>query len=203
MFGILAASPIINPYNPDGSTKRVVSSASGDSFVLTKGVLNNLRDRDLWLDETRGFATYNSFYGELSIPGIEGLKYRTNLGLDFIQNNTGNFTGQGINTVNASTVSTAGISNSQTYHWTLENLLTYDRTVGKHSFNAVALYSAEQNKYNRSAMSVRDIPSSDFQFYNLGQAAGEITVNPDQQDYQQWGLMSWMGRLMYSYDNKY
>ena len=42
-----------------------------------------------------------------------------------------------------------------------------------------------------------------FMYYNLGQAAGQITVNPANQDYQLWGLMSYMGRVMYSYDNRY
>lgn len=204
LFGILSASPIINPFNVDGTTKRNVSSASGDMFVLTKDIINDLSDNGLWLNETRGFATYNAFYGELSIPGIEGLKARTNLGLDFIYSNNGNFTGQGVNSVNAQTLSSAGISNSQTYHWTIENLITYDRTFnGKHTVNAILLQSAEQNKYNRSSMSARDIPAEAFQFYNIGQAAGEIIVDPKQQDYQLWGLMSWMGRVMYSYDNRY
>lgn len=34
-------------------------------------------------------------------------------------------------------------------------------------------------------------------------AQGEITVNPDYQGYQVSGLMSWMGRAMCSYDNRY
>lgn len=202
-FGTLAASPLINPYNEDGTLKRVVNSASGDSYVLTKNVINDLSDRGLWINETRGFATYNAFYGEVNIPWVEGLKFRTNLGLDFINNNNGNFTGQGVNAVNPETLSAAGISNSQTYHWTNENILSYDKTIGKHNINVIALYSAEQNKFNRSAVAARDIPAEAFQFYNLGQAAGEITVNPNDQDYQLWGLMSGMGRVMYSYDDRY
>ncbi|RKD17988.1 SusC/RagA family protein [Pelobium manganitolerans] len=202
-FGAYAFSPLINPYKSDGSLKRVVNMASGDSYVLTSGVVDSLTNNGLWLNETRGFATYNSFYGEVSIPWVEGLKFRTNLGLDFVNSNNGNFTGQGVNAVNATTVSNAGISNSQTYHWTIENLLTYDKTIGKHNFNVVALYSAEQNKYNRSSVSVKDIPAEAFQFYNLGQAAGEKTIDPNNQDYQLWGLISGMGRIMYSYDDRY
>lgn len=203
LFSAFANSPILNPFNSDGTTKRTVNSASGDTYVLTEDVVNKLSDQGLWLNETRGFATYNAFYGEVKIPWVDGLKFRTNLGLDFVNNNNGNFTGQGINAVNATTVSNAGISNSQNYHWTIENLLTYDKTVGKHNFNAVALYSAEQNKYNRSSVAAKDIPAEAFQFYNLGQAAGEITVDPNNQDYRLWGLISGMGRIMYSYDDRY
>src|SRR5690606_6839308 len=178
----------------DGTLKRTVNAAMGDNYVATRKVIEDLDDQGLWLNETRGFATYNALYGEVSVPWIEGLKYRVNLGLDFIQSNNGNYTGEGENNVNPETESTAGISNAHTYHWTIENLLTYDRTFAdKHHFNVTALYSAERQKYNSSSMSAKDIPSDAFQFYNLGQATGEITINPANQNYNLWGLMSWMG----------
>lgn len=203
-FGILSASPIANPYNADGSLKRTVNLALGDMYVLTKGIVDSLSDNGLWLNETRNFATYNAVYAEVKAPWIDGLKYRVNLGLDFIQGNNGNYTGEGVNSVNPTTESTAGISNSQTYHWTIENVLTYDKTFAqKHNVNVTALYSAEQQKYNSSSMSAKDIQSEEFQFYNLGRADGEITVDPNNQSYYLWGLMSWMGRIMYSYDNRY
>lgn len=202
LYGVLSMSPIANPYNSDGTLKRIIKMPLDDQFVLTRDVVEGLKDQ--WLNESRGFATYNAIYGEVNIPWVKGLKYRTNLGLDFIQNNGGNYTGQGVNSTNILTPSSAGVSNSQTYHWTIENLLTYDRTFAqKHNLNVVALYSAEQNKYNRSSMSARDIPADAFQFYNLGQATGEKTIDPNGQAYELWGLLSWMGRAMYSYDNRY
>jgi len=200
VYGVLSNTPMSNPYNADGSLKRTIRMPQDESWIYTNQSTKDLHDK--WLNETRGFATYNSFYGEVKIPGIEGLKYRANLGLDFIQTNNGNYTGVGIGSATSTTVSTAGVSNSQTYHWTLENLLTYDRTFSeKHNINVVALYSAEQNKYNNSSMSARDIPSDAFQFYNLGQANGELTIGNG--NYNLSGLMSYMGRVMYSYDNRY
>lgn len=202
LYGILSMSPIANPYNPDGTLKRYVSMSVDDQFVWTRDIIEGLED--VYLNESRGFATNNSIYGEVKIPWVTGLKYRSNLGLDFNQNNGGNFTGAGVGDKNPATPSTAGISNSHTYHWVLENMLTYDRSfAGKHRVNAVALYSAEQSKYNRSAMSARDIPNDAFQFYQLGEAAGEKTINPGDQQYVVWGLLSYMGRVMYSYDNRY
>ena len=80
----------------------------------------------------------------------------------------------------------------------MENLLTYDRTFGKHQLNVVGMYSAEQTVYTRSDVAGRDIPAEYFQFYNIGRAEGTITVNPDNWNYQKSGLMSWMGRVMYT-----
>ncbi len=205
LYNTLSMTPISTPFNADGTTKRAIRMSIDNQYVSTKEVVERLHDDDQWINETRGFASYNAIFGEVKAPFLDGLKYRMNLGLDYIQSNNGAYTGPGVGDgLNPNTASSASIDNRLTYHWTLENLLSYDHTfLGKHTVNAVALYSAEQSKFNRSNMSAQDIPADAFQFYNLGQAAGQITVNPANQDYQLWGLMSYMGRVMYSYDNRY
>ncbi len=200
--GILRTSPLANPYNEDGSWKRTVRASIDEPWIYSREIIEGLKDQ--WLSETRAFASFNSLYGEVSIPWVEGLKLRANLGLDYRQSNGGGFTGQGVGSTNPTNPSAASVSNQHTYHWLVENLLTYDRTfAGKHNINVVALYSAEQNKFNRSRMAARDIPAEQFQFYNLGHALGEITVAPGDQWYEVWGLESYMGRVMYSYDDRY
>ncbi|HEX3167421.1 MAG TPA: TonB-dependent receptor [Chitinophagaceae bacterium] len=205
LYNTLSMTPISTPFNPDGTTKRAIRMSIDNQYVFTKDVVEKLHSDDQWINESRGFASYNAIYGEVKLPFVEGLKYRVNLGLDYIQSNNGAYTGPGVGDgLNPNTASSASIDNRVTYHWTIENLLSYDHTFsGKHTVNAVALYSAEQSKYNRSNMSAQDIPADAFLYYNLGQAAGQITVNPANQDYQLWGLMSYMGRVMYSYDNRY
>jgi TonB-linked SusC/RagA family outer membrane protein len=199
--GNLSYTPIADPYNEDGTWKRTIRTSIDESWVYTRGTLEALGDK--YINQNRAYSTYNSVYGEFKIPGIEGLKYRLNLGLNFRQTNGGSYTGEGIFSTTATTVSTANITNSQNLNWAVENLLTYDRNFGKHQFNVVALYSAEKTSYNGSNISAKDIPSDAFQFYNLGRAAGEITINPDYQGYSERGLLSYLGRAMYSYDNRY
>jgi TonB-linked SusC/RagA family outer membrane protein len=205
LYNTLSMTPISTPFNANGTVKRSIQMSLDNQYVYTKDIVESLQDNDQWLNETRGIASYNSIYGEVKAPFIDGLKYRVNLGLDYIQINNGNYTGQGVGDgLNPNTQSAAAVDNRNTYHWTIENLLTFDRTfAGKHTVNAVALYSAEQSKYNRSNMAARDIPADAFQFYNLGQAGGQLTIDPALQDYQLWGLKSAMGRVMYSYDNRY
>jgi len=202
IYANLSNTPISNPYNADGTLKKTVKMTLDEQYVLTQDRIDSLHDAGTWLNETRGFASYNSLYGEVSVPWVKGLKYRLNLGGDFVQSNNGGFTGAGVNNILATAVSSANISNTHTYHWTAENILTYDRSFGAHSINVLGLYSAEQTKVNGSSMSATDIPNEAFQFYNLGSAlATNITVN--QGTYQQSGLMSYMGRVMYSYNNRY
>ena len=203
IYSTLSSSPLADPYNEDGSLKERISMPSDDNWVYTKESVENLGDK--WVDKTRAYGTYNSLYGEVKIPGIEGLKYRINLGLNYRQSNGGSYTGKGVFSGTPDTESTASVSNSHTINWTVENLLTYDRTFAeKHNVNVVAMYSAEESRYNRSYMSARDIPADFFQFYNLGTAPStKITVDPNQQWYNTTGLISYMGRIMYAYDNRY
>jgi TonB-linked SusC/RagA family outer membrane protein len=202
LYNVLSMSPISSPYNPDGSLKRIIQMPLDQQWVETKYIIDSLKDK--WLSQTKSYGSYNSLYGEVSIPWVEGLKYRINLGLNFRSSAGGSYTGEGINSSNPTTPSTASISNSLTTDWVVENLLTYDHTFReKHQINVTALYSAEQSRYNSSYISAKDIPNDAFQFYNLGQATGEITIDPNNQNYQESGLLSWMGRIMYAYNDKY
>lgn len=202
LYGVLSQSPILNPYNEDGSWKRVVKMPLDDQWTYSRETVEALGDQ--WIDRTKAYGSYNTLFGEVKIPGIQGLKYRINVGGNFRMSNGGSYTGEGVFSNNATTPSTATVSNSLTTNWAVENLLTYERTfAGKHQVNAVGMYSAEQTFYNRSQMSAKSIPADAFQYFNLGHASGEKTIDPNNQDYQVSGLMSWMGRAMYSYDNRY
>lgn len=200
---ILGYSPLANPYNADGSPKRTMMTGGGADqiWIFSRQNIEALGQK--YVDETKSFASYNNMYGEVTLP-INGLKYRLNVGLDYRTSNSGNYAGVGVFSYNPATSSSAGRGNSQTYHWALENLLTYDRTFGKHKINAVGLYSAEGNRSIGTYMSARNVPADFFQYYNLGQSPqADITVDPNNQSYAQWGLLSAMGRVMYTFDNKY
>lgn len=201
LYGVLSLSPISNPYNSDGTWKRTIKMPLDEQWTYSREIIDNLGDK--WIDQGKAYGSYNTIFGEVKIPGIEGLKYHINLGGNFRMNNTGTYTGEGVFSSNPTTVSTGSVSNSLTTSWVIENLLTYDRTFGKHRVNAVGMYSADQTLWNISQVAAKDIPADAFQFYNLGRAAGEITVDPNNQGYQLSGMMSWMGRVMYSYDNRY
>jgi TonB-linked SusC/RagA family outer membrane protein len=200
LYGVLSMSPISDPYNTDGTLKRVIRMTLDNQFTYTRSVVEGLEDE--WLSQNRGYSTYNSIYGEVKVPWIQGLKYRFTLGLDFMQDNNGSFTAQGVGSDNPTTISTASISNYHNYHWNVQNLLSYDHLfAGKHRVNAVALYEADQFTSFNSGTAAKGIPSNAFQFYSLGQSLGEITTNPG--GYSQNGLISYMGRVMYEYDNRY
>lgn len=201
IYNVLASSPLVNPYNEDGSLKRTVMMASDQKFVLTRDVIEDAQDS--WMDDKNAFGTYNNFFAELNCPWIKGLSYRMNLGLNYRTSKEGSFTGEGINSTTIDNPSTASLQHEETTNWAVENLITYDRLFNdKHKLNVVGMFSAEQTTYTKSYLAGRDIPAEYMQYYNLGQAS-TITVDPSNWDYQKYGLISYMARAMYTYDDKY
>ena len=200
IYNVLSSTPISSPYDKDGNLKRYNALPADDQVVITKETVE--RDKDIWLNETKGIGSYNTLFGEVKCPWVEGLSYRINIGLNFRSSKNGNFTGTGVNNKDANAVSGAGVSENQTRNWTVENLITFDRTFAeKHNVNVVGMYSAEQTTYESTGGSAQDIPADFFQYYALDKATGQ--ANLTNFNYWQSGLMSWMGRVMYSYDNKY
>ena len=202
MYSTLATSSLINPYNEDGSLKPIISSIADNYWTFTRERVENLGDS--YADDQRGYGSYNSIYADVKIPRIEGLNYRVNLGLNLRGMNRGTYQGVGIFSETATASSTGSLEKSLTYQWVVENIVTYDRSFGKHNINLTGLYSEEQTHYDRSLISALNIPSDHFQYWNLGQAAkDDVTVDPGQQRFEESGLKSWMGRFMYDYDNRY
>lgn len=202
MYQVLQMSPLLNPYNADGSWKRTVDMpADKGQWIYTRETIK--ANKDLMLSQTIGFGSYNTVYGEVKVPGVEGLKYRVNVGLNFRKTTGGAYTGTGINNASETNPSFASVSNSLRTNWAVENLLTYDRTFAdKHQVNAVAMYSAEETLYNSSRMTAKGV-AANFQWYNLGMTDGERSILPGDQKYEKSGLLSYMGRVMYSYDSRY
>jgi len=199
MYGVLSMSPLASPYDKDGNLRRYVSLPADDQAVITKETVE--RDKDVWLSENKGIGSYNTLFGEVKCPWVEGLSYRINIGLNFRSSKGGGFTGTGINNKDANASNSGWISENQTRNWAVENLLTYDRTFGKHQVNVVGMYSAEETTYESTGASAQQIPADYFQYYALDKATGQTNLN--NYNYWQSGLISWMGRVMYSYDNKY
>ena len=200
MYGVLSKSPLTSPYDENGELRRYVSLPADDQSVVTKETVE--RDKDVWLNENKGIGSYNTLFGEVKCPWIEGLSYRINIGLNYRSSKGGGVTGTGVNNKDPKAVNGGSISENQTYNWAVENLITYDHTFAeKHNLNVVGMYSAEQTTYESTGANAQDIPADYFQYFALDKATGQANLTG--YNYWQSGLISWMGRVMYSYDNKY
>ncbi len=93
----------------------------------------------------------------------------------------------------------AAVEITNMFDWTWDNQLNYSLNVGDHSFDAMGLIS--MNKYTREEFDTygEDFPANTT-FYDLGSAA--VVVSPASQ-YTEHSLLSYAGRLNYSYKSRY
>ncbi len=203
LYGILQLTPILSPTDAQGNNLVRAAMPLDNVWIPTR---KNIEDvSDIWVNENSGIGTYNTGYVELKAPFLEGLSFKQTVGLNYRSSKSGWFTGKGVNSFDVANPNSGGISQNENKNWTTESLLTFDRTFAeKHHVNAVAMFSAEQTTYIQNGLSARNIPNEQFLYYNLGQALAEdITVSPNSSNYWQAGLISYMGRIMYSYADRY
>ncbi|MDJ1501031.1 TonB-dependent receptor [Xanthocytophaga agilis] len=196
MYSILSTSPLVPAYDANGAIINQPSYPREDQYSPL--LLNN---KDSWAERRKRIRTFNSLYGEVEI--LEGLKYRLNIGLDYRQDQYGSYAGK-FTPMNNGTTSTATVDNGSAYNYTIENLLTYDKTIAeKHRFGVTGLYSIQQSESNNTRISATDLVADYIQYYNLGLSNSTAIVSSDNQGYSKRVILSYMGRINYSYDDRY
>ena len=178
MYSVLSKSPLVVPFDEQGNLKwRINMPSDSDQYIFTRERVEDLTAQGIYVNESKSIATYNTGYVQVNFPWIEGLSFKASVGLNYRNSKGGSFTGTGVNG-SATNPNSASWSFNDTFNWTVENLLTYDRTFGKHRINAVALYSAEQTTSTGQSLNGKNLPNEAFQYYSIGSAlASDITVN--------------------------
>jgi TonB-linked SusC/RagA family outer membrane protein len=136
-----------------------------------------------------------NFYAELKPSFIKGLKYKLNGGYAFNPTYNSSYTGRMANSL----IGVASISNTQNTNWILENILSYDKTLGKHQINLTGLYSAQENKTLNNALNSNTFINDQLDVYNMASGAVQTVSS----GFSRNALISQMGRINYSYSGKY
>ncbi|MDP9048460.1 MAG: TonB-dependent receptor [Bacteroidota bacterium] len=197
---LLKLSPLVSPRNPDGSLNLFPLAGSIDAAVYVNPLTLIDNPRTVYANGRR-LRTFNSLYGEVKF--LKYLTYRVNLGLDFTQDKNGSYNGPNTFTNSNTTAagSNASISNAEAYTYTFENILTFDKTFAKkHKVTFTGLYSAQKDHFQSSGFTAQGIPFDYLQNNNFAYAA---SISPQNGNYSERGLLSYMGRLNYSYDGRY
>jgi TonB-linked SusC/RagA family outer membrane protein len=183
-------SPLGLPYNANGEIIFLPISDGIRSNPLSELVPGKR------IDERKTTRTFSSIYADATI--IEGLTYRFLLGVDLQNSNRGIFEGQYTNTRKNGTPS-AATEKLENYGFTQENLLTYTKSFGEHNLGLTALQSTAEQNYEFNSLAAANLPYESAEWYNLG--LGTVTGYSSQ--YAQYRLLSYMGRVNYSYRGKY
>jgi TonB-linked SusC/RagA family outer membrane protein len=198
--GLMRITPLLSPYNSDGTVNLSVQTGSVDNFI---NPLTLKTQSAAILARTTTLRTFNSLYGELEI--FDGLKYRLNVGLDYSHARGDGYSGPGtfVNTSLLQSQSTASIQNTDSWQYTLENLLYYNKTFNKHQLGLTALYSVQGSEYQNSYFAANGIPFNSLLNTNFYNAASINAGNQNSNYAWKRGLISYMGRATYSYDSRY
>lgn len=150
------------------------------------------------IDERTFDRIFASIYAEASIT--KDLKYKFLFGPDIRYRTRGVFEGQYTNTRKNGSPA-AEYEDMRNFGYTMENLLTYNKTLNeKHQIGITLLQSIQSSKYQRHYTSVEALPYESQKWYNLSTAA---TVRAKQSRLEEWALASWMGRVNYTFAGKY
>lgn len=150
------------------------------------------------VDETNRYRMFNSIYATFKIH--KNLLFRSNFGPDFSFQRAGRFTGSQTN-ARRGAPPTGSVAERWDFNYTLENILTYDKAFGdKHRLNVTALQAIQQDRSERTNISVLGIPAASQLYHRLGDASQITGANTE---LIEWSLLSYMGRINYSYKERY
>lgn len=129
---------------------------------------------------------------------LPGLNYKLNLGYTNGFNSNYDYAKRyNVGTLFSHPTNDINLSKDQNVLVLLENTLNYDKHFGKHSIQALAGYTYQSNKYNYTAAGRTDLPDGIDQIdagAGISTSGGNRTVS---------NLVSVLGRVIYSYDNRY
>ncbi|KAA0992301.1 SusC/RagA family TonB-linked outer membrane protein [Dyadobacter aurulentus] len=181
--------PIYDPNSANGFTLR---------SIYDSPLANPIATLYLQVNETHIFRGFGNAYGEYQIA--DGLKAKVSIGTDILLNKQNRYLpstlqegaglgGQGI------------VGNKNTIGWLNENTLSYNKTFNQdHALDAVIgitqQASTTENTVARSATFVTDA----FEYHNLG---GGTTFQNASSNYFKWTLLSYLGRVNYTFRQKY
>jgi TonB-linked SusC/RagA family outer membrane protein len=197
-------NPLGNPfYSPPGSNGLPDVKQTGDQKY---GIIRNPAGEPLSTNpffDLEGIKNQNKNQRLLTnlyliINPMKGLSYRANFGYNMNVTQNQHF---------ASKFSTeTNFGNPVAYEnfafdhgWTFENILSYNTTIKSHTIGITAVQSSEKFVQEPARATGSSLPLETQLWYSLGSASSQSVSS----SYTQWTMMSWLGRVNYSFMDRY
>jgi hypothetical protein len=157
--------------------------------------INPVIDRDNSRDDTRYYDMMANLY--LQYSPVKDIIFKTTFSPMYSKNTRGTFYGTSTQLRQGKT-NMAEKYNNDVFSYTWDTQANYMKTIGDHSFNALALFSVYEQKSEGDYMNVVDMPF-DVDWYNLGSG----TVQDKSSYYNKISMLSYVGRINYAYKGRY
>jgi TonB-linked SusC/RagA family outer membrane protein len=145
------------------------------------------------------FTLVGNVFAEAEI--LKELKLRTSWGfnLGFYDRTHFNPT-YNISTDARNVVNSLNEENQWSNNWVSENTLIWNKKLEKHSVSAMIGFTSEYTKVNTNFLSKENIPSNLPEMQTFSAATTQPVINGD---YYTYSMMSFLGRINYSFEDKY
>ncbi|CAM3642478.1 TonB-dependent receptor [Mucilaginibacter galii] len=183
-----AMSPYGNIYNTDG-TYNIYPQAPEQLYTnpflgLTTDVIN------------RSVNVVGNGYADVKFDKlVKGLRYRLNVGYNYLPTRYNSYSGRLANTP----LGSASATSTETTGYTIDNLLYYTRDLGKHRIDFTGLYGSQRTKYFSQTSGATGFVNDALSFYNIGAGATQTAGS----NANRRALNYYMARAVYSYDQRY
>lgn len=190
--GALQENPLGKPYDDEGNLIFLPTSDGLRTNPFAEVVPG------AQVDEAFRTRIFNSIYLNWEIT--KGLTYRMVFGPDYNVRREGRFTGSQTNARRGGDA-TGSVQDRFNFNYTLENILTYNKSFqNKHNLNVTLLQSFQKDKFEQSNISVLGIPAPSQLYHRLGDASQITGANTL---LVEWALLSYMARVNYDFKGKY
>ena len=186
-FNSLFTTPAcVSPYQEDGKTYETFPYLTDLNPMLS---VNN-PNTDI------RYNLSGNIYADVTIPWIKGLSYRVNYA-----NNWTVYKFYRFDPYANALLGLAEKKHSMQNEWTLDNIVTYKNTFGKHSFNATFVYGVEKRTYETTDAQSRNFTDKTLGYNNM--AMGQADLNMITSGAWEESSLYNMFRLVYSYNDRY
>jgi TonB-linked SusC/RagA family outer membrane protein len=189
-------SPLVPAYDDDGNLMGPYSNSGPNLANSTSPLADLFRARD---DFNKSMRVFGDIYLEADI--IDGLTFKTSYGVSLQHFDRRQFLALNPEAAESRDTNTLIKQDQRSYEWTWSNTLTYNKTFGEHSINAVLGVEAVEGGGTGKEVQRSDYLLEDPNYYNLFNGGGEAIVNYDY-EYKN-SLFSYFLSANYNYKNKY
>jgi TonB-dependent starch-binding outer membrane protein SusC len=186
VLGALSTPPVVKKYNADNTFGLNPFQAWENPLASIEGPVN----------KTIGNNLLGDVYGEVKLP--LNLKFRTLFGVSLANYNYDYFLDPFRTQYGRSQEGIAENRNGETFRYIWDNTLTYAKTFGDHSVNAIIGSSASEEKIHSGRQYGEGFLNASIQTVNAATKNRQVSTTKED-----WSLVSYFGRVNYTFNEKY
>ena len=180
---LIVQNPLIRAYDDNG---KLVTNPF-NTIELNPFIGSDVDDKE------RHNTFFANVYAEVKLP-LKGLTYRVNFGNNYRIDQHYQASQYG-----ASLTGEAYKEHTSYYDYTIDNILNYNNTFGKHNVAATLLYGASERKYDYTKADAQQFDRMTLGYNSLQLGKKQYTTSNAWEE----SLVYQMARLNYRYDNRY